>query len=204
MRRVLLSLLLLLLAACSSPQLPPLAAEAVVLAFGDSLTYGSGVQPDQSYPAVLAQLIGREVVNGGVPGEISSEGLARLPALLDEVQPQLLILCHGGNDMIRKHDLAAAAENLRRMVRMAQERRIAVVLLAVPRPGIFMNPAEFYEEVAGEKEVPIEMEALPRILADRSLKSDPIHPNGEGYRQLAEAIANLLRERGAIPAAPGV
>jgi len=91
-----------LLAACSSqPQLPKLTPDAAILAFGDSLTYGSGADRGESYPAVLSRLSGLEVINAGVPGEVTSQGVMRLPDLLDEHLPQLLFLCHGGNDLIQ-------------------------------------------------------------------------------------------------------
>src|SRR5688572_30284204 len=82
------------LAACSDePKLPQLGADDVVLAFGDSITYGTGAGPEESYPEVLAQLIGRRVVSAGVPGEVTANGLQRLPDVLDEVKPKILLLC---------------------------------------------------------------------------------------------------------------
>ncbi|MFC1536521.1 arylesterase [Pseudomonadota bacterium] len=189
----------LLLAACSSqPQLPKLASDATILAFGDSLTYGSGAGRDESYPAVLSRLSGFEVINAGVPGEVSSQGVKRLPEALDEHLPQLLILCHGGNDMLRKQDLNRTAENLRSMIRVARERGVSVLMLAVPRPGVFMHPASFYQEVAQGLNVPIAPDTVADILSERSLKSDTIHPNRHGYRIMAEQILQLMKDAGAL------
>jgi lysophospholipase L1-like esterase len=192
-------LLLALLAACDGqPKLPRLAPDAVVLAFGDSLTFGSGANPHESYPARLEALIGRKVVSAGVPGEVSAAGLARLPSALDEAKPQLVILCHGGNDLLRKLDDAQAANNLRAMVRLAKARGAQVVLIGVPKPGLLPSPAGFYEDIAREFKLPYEGAALRKILTDNSLKSDLVHPNSAGYARLAEAVAVLLRKASAV------
>jgi acyl-CoA thioesterase-1 len=191
--------LLLLLAACGSDaKLPKLPTQAKVLAFGDSLTFGTGADPAQSYPAVLQGLIGREVINAGVPGEISAEGLERLPALLDEHRPTLLILCHGGNDFLRSLGEQQAADNVRAMVKMAKDRGIGVVLIAVPKFGLMLSPPEFYEKIAEEFAIPFETGMLSQIIRNNSLKSDTVHPNGSGYRMLAESVAGQLKAAGAI------
>src|SRR5689334_3891381 len=86
----------LLACACGSKnRIDKLDANATLLAFGDSLTFGTGASPSEAYPAVLERSIGRKVVNAGVPGETSGQGLERLPEVLDEVKPKLLVLCHG-------------------------------------------------------------------------------------------------------------
>ena len=204
LHRVLHACCLLLLAAAlagcggTSPKLSRLPADGAVLAYGDSLTFGTGAQPETSYPAVLEKLIGRKVWSAGVPGEVSAAGLARLPTALDYYQPALLILCHGGNDFLRKLGDAQAAENLRAMIRLARQRGIEVVLVAVPKPGLFPSPPDFYAEIAKEFGLPLEEGALKTILRDNELKSDVAHPNARGYAKLAEAVAVLLKRSGAV------
>ena len=193
-------ILCLVLAGCTPPpELEPLAADAVVLAFGDSLTFGTGAGTGESYPEVLSGLIGRTVVNAGVPGEVSTDGLLRLPALLDREQPALLLLCHGGNDQLQRLDPARLADNLRAMIRLARDRNIAVVLIAVPAPGLSLRPLPLYAGIADEFGLAADLETVADILGDRALKSDYIHPNAAGYRRLALAVADLLRAAGAVP-----
>lgn len=185
--------------ACSSgARLPPLAADAVILAFGDSLTFGTGTSPAESYPAVLERLVGRRVVNAGIPGETSDEGSSRLPAALDKERPALLILCHGGNDLLRRMNRQQTGDHLRAMIRLARGRKVDVVIVAVPSPALSFAPPSFYREIAEEMKVPFEGDALARVLADGSLKSDYIHPNAAGYRELAGTIAAPLRKSGAV------
>lgn len=182
-----------------TPQIQPLPAEGVVLAYGDSITYGTGAGEGESYPARLGKMIGRSVVNAGVPGEVSAAGLQRFAETLDREKPSLVILCHGGNDLLRKLDQGALAENLRGMLRHARERGVPVVLVAVPSPDLSLTPPGLYGEIAGEFGVPIDTGSLPKILGKGSLKSDYIHPNAAGYRLLAENLATLLKRSGAIP-----
>lgn len=188
----------MLVSCARTPKLAQLPSDAVVLAFGDSLTFGTGATPEQSYPAALEGLIKRKVVRAGVPGELSSEGLARLPEVLEEVRPQLLILCHGGNDLLRRTSETAAEANLRAMIKMAKERGIGVLMIAVPRPGFRLTPPDYYENIADDVDAPIETDALSGILGDNSLKADMTHPNAQGYQKLAEAVARLLKKAGAI------
>jgi lysophospholipase L1-like esterase len=195
-----LALAALLLAACgpSVPKLPKLDSASVILAFGDSLTYGTGAGREEAYPAVLGRLIGRKVVGAGVPGETSEQGLERLPSLLEEVKPQLLILCHGGNDFLRRTGEEAAARNVREMIRLAQQQGVAVMLVATPKPGFGASKVKFYEDIAKELSIPVEPDVLADVLSSNKYKSDLVHPNAEGYRQVAEAIAKTLKKAGAI------
>jgi len=189
-----------LLAGCGggTPKVAKLSASDVVLAFGDSLTYGTGANPEESYPAVLEQLTGRTVVRAGVPGEQTAGGLQRLPGVLDEHRPRLVIVCLGGNDMLRKGSRQAIEVNLREMLRTIKSRGIDAMLVGVPAPGLITSAPEFYEKLAKEFGIPYEGKIVTSVLYKPELKSDPIHPNADGYRKMAEAVAKLLRDAGAL------
>jgi lysophospholipase L1-like esterase len=181
-----------------APALARLGPDDVVLAFGDSLTFGTGVTADETYPAVLAGLIGRKVVRDGVPGETTAQGLERLEASLETHRPRLLLLCLGGNDLLRRVDAAQIESNLRAMVQLARSHGAEVVLIGVPEPALFGGTAPLYRRLAAELRVLLEEETVTDVLRDEALKSDPIHPNAEGYRRIAQALAALLRDAGAI------
>lgn len=190
---------ILLLAGCSDrPKLERLSSDAVVLAFGDSITFGTGANEDESYPAQLEKLIGRRVVRAGVPGEVTAQALARLPEALDEHAPRLLLLCIGGNDFLRRLGNRQAERNVREMVKLAKSRGIAVVLIGTPEPGFTVSPPAFYAGIAREFRLPYEEGIIGQVLKDRTLKADPIHPNARGYRVIAERLAEQLKQSGAI------
>lgn len=182
----------------SAPEIPPktLPKEAIILAFGDSLTYGTGAQSGESYPEQLERRIARRVINAGIPGELSFEGLRRLAPLLDRYHPALMLLCHGGNDILRKKgDGETLRANLESMVRLAQERHIDVILIAVPNPSLlFLSAHPVYEEIAERYSLPIETDVLADILGDTRTKSDQIHPNAKGYENMAEAVEKVIRK----------
>lgn len=131
--------------------LKPLSDDAIILAFGDSLTFGTGAQPEQSYPALLADLTGRKVINAGIPGELSSDGKIRLSQVLKDTQPDLVILCHGANDLLRKQSRQQLQANLQAMVDEITDNGAQVVLIAVPALGINLAPVPLYLEVAEKK-----------------------------------------------------
>ncbi len=192
--------ILVALTACgdSTKQIKRLPDDAIILAFGDSLTHGTGANKNESYPAILEQSINRKVINAGIPGELSINGLKRLPQLLEKHRPDLLILCHAGNDLLRKKNLAEAEKNIRQMIALAMNRNIPVILLAVPKPGVFLSDAELYSNIAGNTDITYIPNLMTEILSDTSMKSDPIHPNQDGYRKIALTLANVLRDSGAL------
>jgi len=179
-------------------KLKALDTNATILAFGDSLTYGTGTSRNNAYPAVLEKLIQRRVINAGIPGEISKSGLARLPGLIEKHHPDLIIICHGGNDILRKLDLSKTRSNIQQMISLAKNNNSEVMLIGVPEFGLFLNTIPIYQELAEDNQVPIAENILGDIIGNNSLKSDHIHPNTQGYLILAENISTLLLQAGAI------
>jgi lysophospholipase L1-like esterase len=175
-----------------------LSDDAVILAFGDSLTHGNGANKDESYPAILQSLSGRSVINAGISGEESGPGLNRLPAALEKHEPSLLILCHGGNDLLNKRDKNQMESNIRSMIQLAKDKSIPVVMLGVPKPGLFLSSFELYKTIADSTDIIFLENLIPEVLGDKSLKSDTVHPNKEGYRMMAETIYASLQEAGAL------
>ncbi len=189
----------LLLAACErAPTLPKLSPHDVIVAFGDSLTHGTGASETTAYPAVLATLVSRTVINAGVPGDTTASGLQRLPAVLAEYKPRLVLLCLGGNDMLRKQPEVTTENNLRLLVQTIRASGANVVLIGVPAPKLFGSAPDFYTRIAEDMQLPLERDAFNEVLKDNRLKSDPIHANAAGYRQVAERLADFLKETGAL------
>ena len=198
-RRLLARLLLatlafgLSLSGCEkSPQIAPLTSASTIVAFGDSLTYGTGAPKGESYPDALAGLLGIPVINAGVPGETTREGLERLPGVLEEYQPDLVILCEGGNDFLRRHNQKLLFDNLSEMITLIRKSGADVILVGVPQFGLFVDTHPDYLRLAEHMRIPFEVKIVAEILTERELKSDTVHPNAEGYRRMAAAIHEVL------------
>ena len=202
--RAFLALIVLLLAvACGGTKKEAaLPAGSKVLALGDSLTAPHGVKPGEDWPTLLAQKTGWIVINAGVSGDTSTGALARLPGLLDEHQPQLVLVSLGGNDMLRKLPQAQTVANLGSMLDLVKARGAKALLLATPKPSIAgavfnsLSAADFYADVAKDKKVPLIKDALPEVLSDTALKGDQLHPNAAGHALLAEKIHADLKKIG--------
>ncbi len=177
----------------------PLAPQATILAFGDSLTFGYNAKPEESYPTLLSHLSGYKVVNAGIPAETSADGLKRLPKLLEDNSIKLIILFFGGNDIIQNVSMKNLKTNLKTMIGMAKEKKIDVLLISVPNLNLFgLSPLELYEDIANEEHIPLLRGMLAEILENPSLKSDQIHPNALGYKIMGEKIYEKLKEEGWI------
>ncbi|HRE16919.1 MAG TPA: arylesterase [Rhodocyclaceae bacterium] len=192
-----------LLAACGKPQrLPTVAAGASVLAFGDSVTFGTGASPGEGWPARLAEATGWNIHNAGIPGDTAQNGKSRLPALLDEHQPALVIVEIGGNDFLRRRPPNAVKEDLREIIRTARQTGAQVVLVGVPELSLLaavarrLSDSPIYEALAEEEKIALIPDVFSEVLAKPELCADQIHPNAQGYRQMAEGMHARLRELG--------
>ncbi len=176
----------------------PLEADADVMAYGDSLTFGTGATPADAYPAALAHNINRAVVNAGVPGETSAAGLARLASALDTHAPDLVVLCHGGNDVLRGRSMRELANNLSAMVELIRRHGADVVMLGVPSRSLTMRSAPAYADVSEDLNVPLNADIIGSIMQQRTLKADQVHFNAAGYARMAEAVTELIRDSGGL------
>lgn len=200
---VTIALLPLILIACSSePQFPPLPKGANVLILGDSLSHGTGAADGEDYPSLLAASTGWNIINAGVPGDTSAAGLQRLPALLERHDVDLLIVELGGNDFIRRVPQQQTVDNLRAILSEARANGIQPLLLAIPAFSPFgaavgsLSDHELYQELAKETGTPLIEDIFSDVLASNALKSDPIHPNAEGYRLVEEGLRKALSKKG--------
>ncbi len=200
---MLLAVVAMLLVSCGKAvKEAPLPAGSAVLALGDSLTAGAGVNPDQAWPALLANRTGWAVINGGVSGDTSAEALRRLPSLLEQHKPVLVLVTLGGNDMLRHLPEQETVANLGQMLTLIKAQGAKAVLLATPKPSLAgavfqrLSAPDFYRAVAKEYKVPLIEDAIPEVLSDPQLKGDPLHPNVEGHVLLSGKIFEALKEIG--------
>jgi len=201
-----LLLALALSAACSrQADYQPLAPGSTVLAFGDSVTYGTGARPGEDYPSVLARTTGWNVINAGVPGELAREAKNRIGPLLAEHRPQLVIVELGGNDFLRKRRDDLVRQDLKTIIAASQDSGAITVLVAVPRLSLLragmgaLKDSAIFEQLAEETGVLLIPSVFSDVLSDDTLRADQVHPNAEGYRVLTAGFVEAMRSAGLLP-----
>ena len=199
-------LLLVTLAGCGRDKktAQPVPPGSTVLALGDSLTFGTGASAETSYPTVLAGLTGWNVVNAGVPGDTSAQALARLPALLAEHQPKLVIVSIGGNDFLRKLPESDTHAHVHAICKQSLDAGAQVLLVAVPRATVAaalgqMTDHALYAEVSKDLKIPLQREAWGEVLAQPDLRADAVHANERGYAQFARSVQGTAVAVGLLP-----
>jgi acyl-CoA thioesterase-1 len=204
MQFLVLSLVLLLQACSEEAVYSALPADATVLAFGDSVTYGTGARAGEDWPTLLAEETGWNVVNAGISGDTAHNAQHRLPALLSELEPELVIIELGGNDFLRRLPLAGVREALRSMILQVQGGGAIAVLVSVPQFSMLRatvgnySDAPMYEELAEELGVLLAADVFADVLSDENLRADRIHPNAGGYRVFNQQLMVYLRAWGLL------
>lgn len=204
-RSGLLALLALSVLAGCGPKSPPVTAlpsEATVLALGDSLTSGVGAKPGEDWPSLLAQSTPWDIINAGISGNTSAQGLARLPMLLQAHSPDLVIVGLGGNDFLRRLPTEQTRNTLTDIVKTIQAANAQVVLVGIPEANLLaaasgsLSDHPMYEAIAQELKVPLIGDIWGPILSDPELRADTVHANAEGYATFAQALEEALRKQG--------
>jgi acyl-CoA thioesterase-1 len=176
-----------------------------IVALGDSLTEGVAVAPTENFPYYLSEVWGEPVLNAGVSGHRTDEGLARLESDVLAHNPRLVLVALGGNDLRQNVPVDVAFRHLREVVQRIQDSGAVVALLGVDG-GLFYGPEydEAYNALAEEMGCILVSDILEDILGRRSLLLDQVHPNGAGYKVLASKVIrefNHFHEELGIPKA---
>jgi len=195
--------LVFLSSACGKqPQYANLPAKSTVVILGDSLTYGTGANKGEDYASILAANTGWNIINAGVPGNTSLNGLERMPAILQEHEIDLLIIELGGNDFLQRLPEQETVNTLKAILAQAKAKRIQTILLAVPEfspmGAAFGNLSDhaLYAKLAQESDIPLIENVFTDVLATNALKADSIHPNAEGYVMVEANLRQSLIKLG--------
>ena len=185
------------------PAAAPAPSRPRIVALGDSLTAGLGLEPHESYPALLQKRIDREglnyeVINAGVSGDTSAGGLRRVDWALDG-NVKILIVALGGNDALRGLPVEQLRQNLGEIVERARSRGIKVVLAGMEAPpnygaGYTADFRRTYREVAKQYDLALVPFLLDGVAGLSHMnQSDGIHPTAAGAQQVADNLWAALQ-----------
>lgn len=177
----------------------------VLVAFGDSLTAGFGVDRQYSYPAYLQSLLDSEdykyrVVNAGISGDTTAGGLTRVPNII-AMKPAIVILELGGNDGLRGLTLKQTRENLEKAIQAFQSAGAKVVLagITLPRnygPDYIGDFEQIYKDLAARYKLPFLpflLEGVARNGAENLMQADGIHARPAGNQIVAKNVLEVLK-----------
>lgn len=164
-----------------------------IVCFGDSLTFGTGASPEESYPAQLERLIARDIINSGVPGDSTEDGLDRLESAVLDHSPRIVLITLGGNDLMRDVPSDQAFANLETIVRRIQERGALVVVGGIEVPMFDRGYARGYRDLQKTTGCLLIPNVLAGIKGKPGLMADRIHPNDNGYTVMANTFHKAMR-----------
>ena len=181
-----------LLAACGGSEPVTLSGENIIC-FGDSLTYGTGAVGNKSYPAQLSAMIGQPVINAGIPGNTTADGLKRLETDVLEKSPRIVLITLGGNDLKNGVRKDVAFMNLKTTIEAIQAEGGLVVLGGVKFIILDKGYGEMYKKLAKETDIILIPNILSGLIGKDKYMSDPIHPNTAGYEIMAQKFHKAIK-----------
>ena len=190
---VFISLCVLALFGCAKREITNLGSKGKnIICFGDSITFGYGANMGEDFPTQLGKLMDAPVINAGVSGDTSTEALARLEKDVLEKDPRLVLIEFGGNDFIKNVPMEETIKNTEEMIDRIQARGAMVAVVDISA-GMFMRAYRgVFAKVAVKKNAIFIPSLLDKIITNPSMKSDFLHPNATGYKEIARRINSKI------------
>ena len=190
---IFISLCVLALFGCAKREITNLGSKGKnIICFGDSITFGYGANMGEDFPTQLGKLMDAPVINAGVSGDTSTEALARLEKDVLEKDPRLVLIEFGGNDFIKNVPMEETIKNTEEMIDRIQARGAMVAVVDISA-GMFMRAYHgVFERIAAKKNAIFIPCVLDKIITNPSMKSDFLHPNGSGYKEISCRINNKI------------
>lgn len=164
-----------------------------IVAFGDSLIYGVGASTDQNFVTKLSTKIGEPIVNLGIPGNTTADGLARLNTVV-ALNPRIVLVLLGGNDYLKRVPPETTFSNLDTIISELRKRDIGVIVLGV-QGGVLSDPFEKeFKALTKKHAVAYVPNVLNGLIGKKDLMSDAVHPNAEGYQRIADIVYPVLEK----------
>jgi acyl-CoA thioesterase-1 len=166
-----------------------------IICFGDSLTFGTGAEAGMDYPSQLSKMIAKPVINAGVPGDTTARALKRLQQDVLARSPDLVLITLGGNDLKNGVAKDTAFNNLQHIVESILGQGGRVIVGGLKFPLRDRGFAKGYRDLADQTGAVLLPDIFKDIMGNRKLMRDPIHPNGDGYRIMAQSFLDAMRPR---------
>jgi lysophospholipase L1-like esterase len=190
---ILLIILSTVFAGCTKEEIRNLDAKGEsIICFGDSITFGYGVNPGEDYPAALGKLVKLPVINAGVDGDTSFAALERLEQDVLARNPRLVIVEFCGNDFLKKIPKETTIKNLSEIIERIQAKGVMVALMDISAGLFFREYRAAFKKLAKNKQAIFIPVVLHRIITNPSMKSDFFHPNARGYKIIASRVYNAI------------
>ncbi|MDD2702652.1 MAG: GDSL-type esterase/lipase family protein, partial [Candidatus Omnitrophica bacterium] len=159
-----------------------------IICFGDSITFGYGVEKGEDYPSRLREMLKLPVINAGVDGDTSAKALLRLKADVLDKEPYLVIIEFGGNDFLEKITIGETAGNMAEMIKQIQAGGAMAAVVDISTQFVMADLGRELRRLSDVHRAVFVPHVFDNILTNPCRKSDFIHPNAEGYKIVANRV----------------